>query len=435
MLLLIYRFNSKINYSKLADKCFFLGIFLLASAPGPASILLFYSLINSSYRNRDYFLKDNSNIQLLLVSLLMIISCSYRYFINKGDILIGFNSQLDWLGILNWIPLFWCFWGFQYYLKTTQAKQRFSFCFIAGTLPVVVSGLGQYFFQWHGPFKFLNGFIIWFQKPINNYDGLSGLFSNANYTGLWLSLVLPFCLINYLIKSKRKIEILFINLFTLSIFISAFLTYSKNAWLGLLISFPLIFGLKILFILLPILLLCIFLILTATSQIFAGSLQLFVRDLLPEYIWKYKFKDIGFDFLIASPRIRVWVESYKLICSNPFIGYGASSFPILYQLSNGEWISHTHNIIFEFAINYGIPGAILLSYLVFNLIYKSFVKIFKSNNHFIIEKAWFTSTLILILSQMFDVQYYDLRISILGWILLAGLKTIVSPNQMKSMKI
>ena len=38
--------------------------------------------------------------------------------------------------------------------------------------------------------------------------------------------------------------------------------------------------------------------------------------------------------------------------------------------------------------------------------------------------AWFISFVILLISQMVDIQYFDGRISILFWLLLSGLKVI-----------
>ena len=45
------------------------------------------------------------------------------------------------------------------------------------------------------------------------------------------------------------------------------------------------------------------------------------------------------------------------------------------------------------------------------------------------DKAWWTSSFILCGTQLVDVQYYDGKISIAFWILLAGLKSIVNEKQ------
>ena len=42
----------------------------------------------------------------------------------------------------------------------------------------------------------------------------------------------------------------------------------------------------------------------------------------------------------------------------------------------------------------------------------------------IYDKAWIISFLILFISQMVDVQYFDGRVSIIGWLLLAGVKCL-----------
>ena len=54
-------------------------------------------------------------------------------------------------------------------------------------------------------------------------------------------------------------------------------------------------------------------------------------------------------------------------------------------------------------------------------------KLQKSTNKYF-ERAWWASFFVLLCSQMFDVQYYDGRISISFWILLSGLKCILEEN-------
>ena len=62
------------------------------------------------------------------------------------------------------------------------------FLLISGSIPLIFTGLGQYFFKWYGPFEILNGLIIWFQRPLNSDMGLTGLFNNANYAACWFKL-------------------------------------------------------------------------------------------------------------------------------------------------------------------------------------------------------------------------------------------------------
>ena len=77
---------------------------------------------------------------------------------------------------------------------------------------------------------------------MDEVGSLSGLFNNQNYAGLWMAIVWPFCL-SELIRPKisfiKKITLFIIS----TLFVSfIFLTDSRNAILGLIISSPIILG-------------------------------------------------------------------------------------------------------------------------------------------------------------------------------------------------
>ena len=85
-------------------------------------------------------------------------------------------------------------------------------------------------------------------------------------------------------------------------------------------------------------------------------------------------------------------------------------------------------LISELAISYGIPVTLILLITVVILIIKSGVSIFtkkdnKTANNFI-DRAFWTSIFIFLLSQLVDIQYFDGKISILAWTLLCGIKKI-----------
>ena len=48
------------------------------------------------------------------------------------------------------------------------------------------------------------------------------------------------------------------------------------------------------------------------------------------------------------------------------------------------------------------------------------------SKYFFYEKAWVSSLIVLVLSQLVDIQYFDGRISLAFWILLAGSRNIIS---------
>ena len=172
-----------------------IGIFFLFSAPVIGSFFLLLSLSLSIFQFKKNPLKDKINLIFLLISFLMIISCSIFKF-NSQEFLIDNNSNFytpPFISLINWIPLFFAYLGFQNYLKTKKDRFITSKSLIFGSIPILISGFGQYLFGWYGPLEFLNGLIIWYQREISiETKGMTGLFNNPNYTACALATICPF---------------------------------------------------------------------------------------------------------------------------------------------------------------------------------------------------------------------------------------------------
>ena len=80
------------------------------------------------------------------------------------------GSSLSLVGLANWLPFFWR--GFN--TLTTKTKKKSRTILISGSFPVILTGFGQYFFNWNGPLDLFNGLIVWYQKPIEITGGLTG---------------------------------------------------------------------------------------------------------------------------------------------------------------------------------------------------------------------------------------------------------------------
>ena len=94
---------------------------------------------------------------------------------------------------------------------------------------------------------------------------------------------------------------------------------------------------------------------------------------------------------------------------------------------------HSHNIVLQIAFEYGIPISFLLTTFTLFLLFKSWTRIINTldNNFFqinLLNKCWYAATFIALISQLTDVTYFEGKISIIMWILLAGLKCIVDDN-------
>ncbi len=344
------------------------------------------------------------------------------------------DPKLTLIGMLNWIPFFSFFWTSQIYLNSEKDRKNAALILISGSLPVLISGLGQYFFNWRGPLEALNGLIIWYQKPITSETGLSGLFSNQNYTAAWLLMIWPFSLALILEKTK-KISNKIINFsFLFFIFFSTILTNSRSAWGGLLLSFPMVLGINNLSWIIPTFIFILTFLLIALLPFQFLEFQIKFRDILFNKIIS-KFSNDGFENY-TSTRYEIWSSALNNISLNPFFGAGAGTFPVLYEIKNGSWVGHPHNIFLELSISYGIPVAVFTTSLLLYLFIKSCeqLKIFKTpkDKNSLFDRAWWCSAFIFFILQFFDIQYFDLRLSILFWILVSGLINIISLRDQNS---
>ncbi len=422
----IYIAKESQTFCKIGNIFFKLGILLLPAAFFYATIFLFISFVIANIYEKN-FLKDKWNYPLLICSSLMILNCIIPNFGTFGISDLPIKNNLSWIGLLNWIPLFWVYWCAQFYLKDIKDRKSFALYLLLGTIPVLITGFGQYFFEWFGPIKFLNGTIIWYQRASDtpSLQNLTGLFNNPNYAGTWLSVIFPFSYFFLIESNRKKFNKIFYLFFTLAITFAAILTNSRNSIINLIIAFSLIIGFsfKTLFLVFMVIALLFF-----TIFIFEIPLDFFslLRD--KKLLYEFFPGSNNFSEIFSFTRIKIWQTAILNIFQRPLLGWGASSFSLIYLIKNGEpTFQHTHNLFLEIAHNYGIINSLILLITVFLLMCKTKPNIFSKksflkNNDQLINKFWWISTSIILLMHLTDITYYDGRISILFWVLIAGIR-------------
>lgn len=418
------------NFNSLIKKLFLIGIFFLPSAPALAVIfLLFIAVFSFTKSLKDIFL-DKLN-WIFIVSGILITLNSFFHNENLLPLYGNWEKSLTWIGLSNWLPLIICFLSFQKLLKSPKDREQVSKALIAGTFPLIISGFAQYFLKWYGPFDFLNGFIIWFQKPITLDNGLTSVFNNQNYAGTWFCIIWPLCLASLLSEKNQKINKYISVSFLISVTIVLILTTSRNAWGGMILLIPLMLGISSLYWLLPAIIIFFVLISLTVSGLLPYELQLLLQNILPEKLWQ---EFIPENFLYRETRLEIWNQAIQFITKKPLFGWGAATFPVLYFSVNQTYIGHAHNLILELALSYGIPLTLLIFTTILIISFLAFQKIFLKNHKYkdnLYEKAWFSSFFVLLISQMVDIQYFDLRISLIFWIQLAGLKELIKPTNLE----
>ena len=404
---------------------FRLGLFFLPSAPNFSALLILIPLLINSFKRKASYLKDKSNFVFIVISLLMITSSILQIFFIKDKYSSEINIYSSWIGLFNWIPFFWIFWASQDFLKTKDDRDTTCLILCLSTIPVIFSGIGQTFFDWNGPLKLFNGLIIWYQRPIDEISGLTAQFNHANYAGSWLTFILPLCISQSFNNTSDKFKQNFLRIILICIVICIFLTNSRNAWGSSILTIPLVLGSSSFQWFFPSLLFISTIILITTNNIFEGNMQDILRSFIPSKVW-LEFTSEGFKSLDVT-RLEIIQEALKIISFNPLFGTGAASFSIIYLIEKGFWKGHSHNILTELSISYGIPCMLILVFFIIGILVKSFPYIYRFKNN-INDRGIWTAILIFLLSQQIDIQYFDGRISLIFWILLASIKCIIDEN-------
>ena len=416
---------------ELGKSSFLVGLFLLPSAISLSIIFLLVSLIISFWNDSTKILDDKINIFFFSSCLFLLLS-SVLNFLDKSSINnLSNNSSLTFIGLLNWIPLILTYIGFQKYLLHNIDRKRCILALILGSIPVIFSCFSQLVFNWFGPMETLYGLIVWYQRPIDGITGITGLFNNPNYLAAWLNLIWPFSLAFIFFDNKNKIKLIFKIFLIFSISLLIILTASRSGWICLLIPLIFIYGssikLWVLTVLSGISLITIYL----SSPLFALTIKNFLIKIIPMGLW-INLTDLEYENLDIS-RLGIWKYALKFIFEKPFFGHGSNSFTSLLFNETGIWKGHTHNLVLELVVNYGFLASLLILLPIIYLTYKAYLKLFfmklNLNKFNIIDRAWLISLTLLIIMNLVDIQYLDGRISIAGWVLLAGIRNIVFDNE------
>ena len=326
------------------------------------------SSIISVSLNRININRNNLNYPIINLFGIIIFATFNVTFFNKPEILDDYNLSNIWINLFNWLPVILFYFSLKSYLNSFKNRIAFAKFIICGTMPVIISMILQKFFNIYGPFETLFGSIVWFQKPLFTDNlGVSGLFSNANYTGFMVdfNITLFFLLVNYSKRKKFRISC-FIILILINYMI--LLTASRNALMGLLINFILLFGIKNFFkkssFLIPFI---------SIIYILGFNLNLGLNKYLPIKIID-RIINI-FDY----PRLAIWQSALNNIQERPIFGWGGSTFSLLhyennYNLGNPDTFinaQHTHNVVLELAYNYGLPLSIILCLTIISFLLRS----------------------------------------------------------------
>ena len=377
----------------IGERLFRIGLILLPSSALLGGLCLLAAAVIGSRGRAVSIWRDRWCQPLLLAAALMLIGA-----------LQATTGSLAWVGLGNWLPLIWAFWAFQPYLISERQRRNAAWMLVAGTLPVLLTGFGQMFLGWEGPWQLGGEAVVWFVAPGGKPLGrLSGLFDYANVAGAWLGVIWPMMIAAVLRPDgwRRRGAALVL---ALAAGTAVLLTQSRNAVGGLVLALPLVIGPSSWLLLLPVLLL-------VSSPLLLA--------LLPDSILE-RLLERGGDTPWKHTRLGQWTYAIQLVAARPWLGWGSAAFSVMYPIHAAKrWHGHSHNLPLELAISHGVPVALLIVGTVLALMMLALRRGMLRQAP--LERAWWTSALVLLTMHFTDLPFFDARLNLLGWILLAGL--------------
>ena len=331
-----------------------------------------------------------------------------------------------WLGLFNWIPFFWFFLAIRPYVATTAARQRLAFWFCAATVPVVVMAWLQHSFGWNTEWQGLWGLIRW---PMSEPLSGTSLFENANLNGAWLAMVMPFVALLALKGKQAQPQRLVAWLLAVGSVATLVLSASRNAIVTVLVSWPWNGGRRWQW--------GITLAAVAYGILVMGRVQGWLPEplavLVPAaLVNKLVMLEQGVRPLHGR-REHIYAMAWQWILQHPIWGVGAQGFGDLYhrhvQTALGSQtqlvITHSHSLVLEFTLSHGVPALLMLA----GVIGASLARCARAISRGLLgrlDQSWWLAGLLLSWLHIWDVPFFDSRLNMAGWLVLAGVSAIAS---------
>ncbi|MGL5034440.1 MAG: O-antigen ligase family protein, partial [Microcystaceae cyanobacterium] len=352
--------------------------------------------------------------------------------------LLAENKGEAALGLANFIPYFGLFLAYHLVIQDFSRLRKLAWCLLLPSLPMSLLGLGQVYGGWHSPewLGALGTNLIAGGIPEGR---ISSLLMYANIFSAYLLMLLPLNLgfgieaFKQWQQDKTQVSLRkFIGLGLLALLniIAIFLTDSRSAWA---ISFVIILAYAFY-------LTWYWLIggaIALASVIAWASWGLFWKEpfrlIVPNYIWGRLSDELYPDRYMTAFRSTQWDFVWEMMLNRPIFGWGLRNFTPLYQAKMNIWLGHPHNLPLMLLGEIGIPGTLLFLGLVGFILYQATrLLLILGNYHqsprrqkeYLLLLSYLVAFASVSAYNLLDVTIFDIRVNILGWVLLAAIAGI-----------
>ena len=402
------------------------------------------------------------------LSLLLLLSTALAY--KRVDAL---------LGLFNFLPFFFVFAGLSELIQTPAQLRRLAWLVVIGSVPVVAIGLGQQFFGLAGHVQILWLVVDWSIDPTGTPPGrMASIFFYANVLASYLAITLTLSLGLWVevffsgqkagessqrsaVSGQRQLKTqnsklktlspstphsplptphslptrVFLTIAVLGNAIALILTDSRNAWaiaVFACLAYALYLGWRWLLVAISVV------VSSALGAAFAPAPgREWLRAIVPAFFWARLTDQLYTDRPVAQLRSTQWHFAWSLAQQHPLTGWGLRNFSPLYQSQMQYFIGHPHNLLLMLLAETGFPAAALFFSLVGWVVWQGSRLLYSkrplsqpttSQQDVSDRLLYFTYLVAFIGCTLFsflDITLFDVRINLLGWLLLAAIAGVV----------
>ncbi len=353
--------------------------------------------------------------------------------------IVAVYSRYSWEGLGNFLPSLMMIASFPFFFKDFGRLYQLAWWLVLTSIPVCFLGFMQLFFGWETPL-FLHRIgikMIAYGHP----DGrMSSLLMYANTLAFFLVVAFTLSIGLWILHYRRRSlnldslinwQLLILTVAILFNGIGLILTNSRSAW-GLAVLGLMAFAiyLRLYWIIVSVLLVILAVVWAAWIPVY----QDVMRQLVPSYFWARLTDDLYDDRYVTALRTTQWGVAWNMMLQRPILGWGLRNFTPVYQQEMNVWMGHPHNLFLMLLAEIGMIGTLLFSGLVGTILGKA-VKLMtkiheglkKDEEEFLLLFTYLVAFALCIVFNLLDVSIFDLRVNLIGWLLLSAIAGII-PN-------
>ncbi len=364
--------------------------------------------------------------------------------------LLAVHSRYSWEGLGNFLPSFLMVASFPFLFKDFLRLYQLGWWIVLTSIPVCFLGLMQLFLGWETPL-FLHSIGIK-MTAYGHPDGrMSSLLMYANTLAFFLVIAFTLSIGLWILHYRRRSfktpslttgfkdalinwQLLILTVAILCNGIALILTNSRSAW-GLAILGLMAFAiyLRWYWIIITVLLIIFLVIWAAWIPVY----QDVMRQIVPSYFWARLTDEMYDDRYVTALRTTQWGVAWNMMLQRPLWGWGLRNFTPVYQEEMNVWMGHPHNLFLMLLAEIGAIGTLLFSGLVATILGKAVLLMGKIKNNFnneisqgkenfLLLFTYLVAFSLCIIFNLLDVSIFDLRVNLMGWLLLSAIAGIAN---------